>query len=165
MNVKELINNGTYIGGSFFPPKKSLQVILDNLGENEGIIIVTSCIAEGRAGAVALTNRRLIFGSKVMMSSAIKDFYLSKLTSVTYKSELTDKLEVKGSSDELTMKSINKGLGQKFVNKIKELQTDDTKNEGLSSGLDDLEKLASLKDKGIITEEEFAAKKKQLLGI
>ena len=37
-------------------------------------------------------------------------------------------------------------------------------NSGLSN-LDELEKLASLKDKGIISEEEFAAKKKQLLGI
>ncbi len=34
-----------------------------------------------------------------------------------------------------------------------------------SSDLDDLEKLADLRDKGIITDEEFAAKKKQLLGI
>jgi Short C-terminal domain len=31
--------------------------------------------------------------------------------------------------------------------------------------LDDLEKLASLKDKGIITEEEFQAKKRQILGL
>lgn len=34
-----------------------------------------------------------------------------------------------------------------------------------SSGLDELEKLATLKDKGIINEEEFNAKKKQLLGL
>lgn len=34
-----------------------------------------------------------------------------------------------------------------------------------NSGLDDLEKLASLKEKGIISEEEFQAKKKQLLGL
>lgn len=34
-----------------------------------------------------------------------------------------------------------------------------------SSSLSDLEKLAELKDKGIITEEEFQAKKKQILGI
>jgi hypothetical protein len=33
------------------------------------------------------------------------------------------------------------------------------------SNLDELEKLASLKDKGIITEEEFNLKKKQLLGL
>ncbi|MDB5204923.1 MAG: hypothetical protein JWP09_951 [Candidatus Taylorbacteria bacterium] len=35
-------------------------------------------------------------------------------------------------------------------------------NEG---SLDDLEKLAELKKKGVLTEEEFSAKKKQLLGI
>ncbi len=34
-----------------------------------------------------------------------------------------------------------------------------------SSPLDELEKLASLKDKGIVTEDEFQQKKKQLLGL
>jgi hypothetical protein len=34
-----------------------------------------------------------------------------------------------------------------------------------SSGLNDLQKLAELRDQGILTEEEFTAKKKQLLGI
>jgi len=34
-----------------------------------------------------------------------------------------------------------------------------------ASSLDELEKLASLKDKGIITEEEFKYKKKQILGL
>jgi len=34
-----------------------------------------------------------------------------------------------------------------------------------SNQLDDLEKLAQFKEKGIITEEEFAAKKKQILGL
>lgn len=33
------------------------------------------------------------------------------------------------------------------------------------SGLDELEKLAELKEKGVITEQEFTAKKKQLLGL
>lgn len=34
-----------------------------------------------------------------------------------------------------------------------------------TSNLDELEKLAALRDKGIVTEEEFEAKKKQLLGL
>ena len=41
-------------------------------------------------------------------------------------------------------------------------------NQTDSSNVDttaELEKLAALKDKGILTEEEFSAKKKQLLGI
>jgi hypothetical protein len=34
-----------------------------------------------------------------------------------------------------------------------------------TSNISDLEKLADLKNKGIITEEEFNAKKKQILGL
>ena len=39
------------------------------------------------------------------------------------------------------------------------------KSETKTSDLDQLEKLAELKEKGIITEEEFNAKKKQILGL
>ena len=38
-------------------------------------------------------------------------------------------------------------------------------NQIQSSGADELEKLSALKDKGIITQEEFDQKKKQLLGL
>ena len=34
-----------------------------------------------------------------------------------------------------------------------------------SAGLNDLEQLAALRDKGILTEEEFTAKKRQILGL
>ncbi len=40
-----------------------------------------------------------------------------------------------------------------------------TSNEPKKTDLSDLEKLAELRDKGIITEEEFKAKKKQILGL
>jgi hypothetical protein len=39
------------------------------------------------------------------------------------------------------------------------------KSNATNSGIDDLEKLANLRDKGILTEEEFVAKKKQILGL
>ena len=39
------------------------------------------------------------------------------------------------------------------------------RGSGQTSDLDELEKLASLRDRGIITDEEFEAKKKQLLGL
>jgi hypothetical protein len=41
----------------------------------------------------------------------------------------------------------------------------DKSSEGGSDDLDDLERLAKLKDEGVITEEEFEQKKKQLLGL
>lgn len=40
-----------------------------------------------------------------------------------------------------------------------------SKSDGVSGNINDLEKLADLKNKGIITEKEFELKKKQLLGI
>ena len=39
------------------------------------------------------------------------------------------------------------------------------KTKGADSGFDAIEKLSNLRDKGVITEEEFAAKKKQMLGL
>lgn len=36
---------------------------------------------------------------------------------------------------------------------------------GHAGAIDDLERLAALKDKGVLTDEEFSAKKKQLLGL
>lgn len=48
-----------------------------------------------------------------------------------------------------------------WENAIENARSGNTNN----SNLDDLEKLASLKEKGVITEEEFQAKKKQLLGL
>lgn len=50
-------------------------------------------------------------------------------------------------------------------NKISKIKDSKTNNSSNYTNLDELEKLANLKEKGIITEEEFVAKKKQLLGL
>jgi hypothetical protein len=44
-------------------------------------------------------------------------------------------------------------------------QIDKEEKKETKLGLDDLEKLAKLKEKGLITEEEFNKKKKQILGL
>ena len=48
---------------------------------------------------------------------------------------------------------------------IRALPEDIEDSEAPALGLDELEKLAYLKDKGIITAKEFEAKKKQILGL
>jgi len=53
-----------------------------------------------------------------------------------------------------------KGFKKMTEEKIQELS-----KSVIGGGLEDLEKLAELKEKGIITEEEFIAKKKKILGI
>jgi hypothetical protein len=51
------------------------------------------------------------------------------------------------------------------VAKSSETSSNKTSSSGDSDEFAQLEKLASLRDKGIITEKEFAAKKKQILGL
>lgn len=53
----------------------------------------------------------------------------------------------------------------KIKEAIEEKMRSNEKVEIKTSDLDQLEKLAELKEKGIITEEEFNAKKKQILGL
>jgi len=167
MEANDILKNGTYVGKSLLFPKKSIKVIIDNLMLNEQILIVTSCNRGSKPGALAVTNRRVIFGTKVLFTSEIKDFDIKKITSINYKSDLTNKLIIRGSFDGIEISSIEKNAGQQIVNKIKEIQDseDPTNNQVTTNGLGDLEKLAELKDKGILTEEEFNAKKKSILGI
>lgn len=167
MKPNDILENGAYLGKSILFPKRSIQVILDNLMTKEDILIVTSCNRGSNPGAIAVTNKRVIFGTKVLFKSEIKDFDIKKITSVNYMSNLTNKLIIRGSFDGIEITSIEKNAGQQIVNKIKEIQDseDPSNNQATSGGLGDLEKLAELKDKGIITEEEFNAKKKSILGL
>jgi hypothetical protein len=54
---------------------------------------------------------------------------------------------------------------EEIKNMIEEIISEPQKEKGTVSELGDLEKLAKLKEKRIITEEEFAQKKKQILGL
>ena len=58
----------------------------------------------------------------------------------------------------------NKHL-KEFMSVVTSLLNDRGNSHAPASNLNELEKLAQLKDKGIITEEEFQAKKKQILGL
>lgn len=59
------------------------------------------------------------------------------------------------------------GLGEKnkLRDAIYQAQNPTQTAPGQQSSVNDLEKLAELKEKGVITQEEFEAKKKQLLGV
>lgn len=66
-------------------------------------------------------------------------------------------------------KSISHGQDRSISNEVVKIQPSSSKSPTTSSGsmdgLEELEKLASLRDKGILTEEEFQQKKRQILGL
>ena len=167
MTPEDFKNNGIYKGSTLLYPKKTIQGIIDNLMPTEKIIILTNCNSESHPGVLAVTTNRLVFSSTVLFSTYFKDFDIKKITSLNLESSLISKLTIQSSSDKVVLSALRKEVGQEIVSKIKELQfsPSTTSDAGSQHGLNDLEKLAELKAKGILTEEEFTLKKKQILGI
>lgn len=75
---------------------------------------------------------------------------------------------VKGITSQLSEASkpieVQRSIKHEVV-KIKSSDIPQKKTSSSSGNLEDLERLAQLRDKGILTEEEFQAKKKQILGL
>src|SRR5208283_2462645 len=64
-------------------------------------------------------------------------------------------------------KTVQEGIQEVFTRVKNEFMSsrEQKPNKQSQSDLDQLEKLAALKEKGVITEDEFQAKKKELLGL
>jgi len=150
--------------------------------------------AKGYNGTLILTENSLIlkrsgFLSKMQFGSSDKEIPLRSITAlqfketsmwsnlgyiqIIYKGSIEKQVRILNgaSSDENTI--LFKKNQEKAFQEIK-TKVNNIISNGFSSAnnhsnqtndLNDLEKLAELKTKGIITEEEFALKKKQILGI
>lgn len=74
-----------------------------------------------------------------------------------------NKIKINGKGTTLADVDMPKPWAEKVQDFIRSELSGKVSNQ--SSSLDELEKLSELKDKGVITEEEFLTKKKQLLGL
>jgi hypothetical protein len=176
MNAKQMyeycISNGH---GKGFNEKTALQhfeVIERNLLPNEivktcliGILNFTSITKHDQNAAVVVTDKRVIYGQKLMFNREnAKSIQLDKISDITRKSDplftiitidaLTDKfnIAINRDSGDNAFLALNAALEKKSA----PAPTDD---------LDQLKKLKGLLDDGILTQDEFDAKKKQILGL
>jgi hypothetical protein len=79
--------------------------------------------------------------------------------------EMTDE-ELERAMAELNIeKQYRDESDQEYADDSADQDYDDYEDAGEGDYLDELERLAELKEQGILTEEEFQAKKKQLLGL
>jgi len=164
------------------------KLINSNLHERENIELKI----KGTYGeAVVLTNKRLYvlkwgYFAGSFLGGRSLGFEFKDITGVELKTGiLTGTLEILTPATQNAQKSIwgtgnrnattsdnvvtfTRDMFDKFKESVKVIRgkinqtSTKTKSEG---SIHDLEKLAQLKDKGIITKEEFEAKKKQILGL
>jgi hypothetical protein len=178
-----------YEGALDWMPLASIPGISQQQSNTESALLM----AHGVNGQVTLFNNKIRIDRKGVLSfltqglKGEKEIFLTSITSIQFKQPgaftngyiqfgILGGVENRGglfdaTKDENTVMFNAAHLSefstlQKTVEQMihQRANASNTPMRALSS-LDELEKLASLRDKGIITEEEFMAKKKQLLNI
>ena len=163
--------------------KKSREIMkgIENLLENEEIIGAVAGCGQGKwldgnapfKGVLVLTSRRVIFYYKKIMSGyGSEDFPLDKISSINFSTGLMGgsvKINTVASNFELDMILRTEGI-EEFVTSIKSYiarykeESSSVSKESVDV-VDQISKFAELRDKGILTEEEFTILKRKLLGL
>lgn len=121
-----------------------------------------------RDGAFLATNKRVIFYAKKLTGYDLEIFPYSTISSIEMgKGIMGHKIKFFASGNQASMKWIKQGNVQKFVNEVK--NRIGKKEEVVIPPKieldipDQIKKLSDLKEQGILSEEEFETKKKELL--
>lgn len=121
-----------------------------------------------RNGVLIVTDRRVVFYLKGLMTEVIEAIDLKKVSSVEHHSTLMhNRLRIYTSGDDLDFKCSDKDRAKRIRDLIEErrggglAEASEAAGESITS---QLERLAALKENGILTDEEFTAQKVKLLG-
>jgi len=154
-----------------------LELIEEHLDSGETIHESIFGVYEGklmgadviRDGIFVVTEKRVIFYAKKLMGYDLESFPLRNITSIDRsKGLMGHKVTIIVSGNEATLKWINQGDVSSFTqyvnDRIGNREQPTSKNISDKSDIpDQIEKLSILKDKGILTEDEFTKKKNDLL--
>lgn len=121
MELSDILN-GIFTGKALIVPKKSINLMLESLSNNESPIIVTPCNMGDTPGVITLTNKRIIFTSKVLFNSIKKEFDLKNITGINYESSLSNKLTIISYNEKIVITAIEKTTGNKIIDKFNELK-------------------------------------------
>jgi hypothetical protein len=163
-------------GSDTFMSSNDVKALPGILWENETIENAIRGFYNEGNGLLVATNNRLFFVNKGIFSLKVEDFPYDKITTIQYESGiLLGKITIYTSGNKAVIDNTAKGPSKTFSewlrNRINNksttapVQTISPAPSTESSAIDQIKKLAELKDAGVLTEEEFTAKKKQLLGI
>lgn len=153
--------------------RQAIRYLPSLLGGNERVLEVGQGKYRRKQGLVVLTNERLFFLDKGAVRETVEQFTVPSISSLLVNKKLTgDTLLVRASGDKAEITSMTGGQADAIVRAFHNMeQTNRTMaaatGQASSSDADPLaqiERLAALRDKGIISAEEFESKKTELMG-
>lgn len=165
--IKEQIKRANPDSSSLIFTMKEVEELPAILSNQESILAIVRGNYEKSSGILVATENRLIFIDKgVIYGLKTEDFAYDKITSIQFETEiLSGKLIIMASGNKAQIESVFNNKVKPFADFVRErIKTLDRKeNEQNFDLVEQLTKLASLRDKGILTEEEFQKQKAKLL--
>lgn len=150
--------------------KKELQMLPDLLTEEENILAVASGIMDKVSGLLVVSDTRVIFLSKGLLGGLSKTIFApEQIRSVSNEAGIFsgDLIISLGEKKPKKISGINTSSLRRLTEKINLLMAGSVKPDKAfpttGSFLDELERLGILKEKGLLTEEEFSIAKAKLL--
>ncbi|EOT7809311.1 PH domain-containing protein [Pseudomonas aeruginosa] len=160
------------IGDDQFFTKKELNHLPEVLADGEQVLAFTSGIMDGNTWLITLTDRRVIFLDKGMLYGLKQaSIELDKINAVSGKTGLLfGDILIQDGGGERKITNVWKKTVTAFTNKVRDaihakkqpvMASASTNDDMISK----LERLAALRDRGVLTPEEFAEQKVKILSI
>ena len=167
--IKNQINS--LDGMSKFLGRKEVRELPDILWDDENVEKIIQGTYNNGNGILVCTNKRLIFIDKgFLYGLKVEDFGLNKISSVKYSTGLLlGKLTIYASGNKSVIDNVDKtqvrAFGDFVTNKINTKQSDNSlsKKPNDDDVVSKLERLAALKEKGILNDQEFQIQKSKIL--
>jgi len=153
--------------------RKEIKELPSILWEDELPEKIVQGLYNNGNGILVATNKRLIFVDKGVFSLKVEDFPYDKISSFQYSTGmLMGGIEIYASGNKAEIKSIAKDQVKPFCEYVRARITKTSPHASMpqapvaatkDSVIDQLERLAKLKDQGILTDEEFKEQKQKIL--
>ncbi|MBM3114971.1 PH domain-containing protein [Jeongeupia naejangsanensis] len=178
----EYLRLASEIGDDQFFTKKELNHLPEVLAEGEQVLAFCSGLMEGNTWLITLTDRRVIFLDKGMLYGLKQtSINLDKINAVSGETGiLFGKIKIQDGAAQRTIENVIKKVVIPFTNRVRDAMA---ANQAQSKAvhvtaqatppavavadelIEKLERLASLKERGILTVEEFEQQKARILAI
>jgi hypothetical protein len=152
-----------------FGTKKEIRYLPEILASDEMFQGLTSGLMDGNTWLIALTDRRIIFLDKGMIYGLKqKEVPLEKINSIEQKTGIMfGEIAIWDGASRMEIKNVMKKTVKPFVAAVNSALTD-RRAPSLSASpqpsvAEQLRELADLRDKGVLTDDEFAEQKRKLL--
>lgn len=152
---------------------RELKKLESYLWEGERVELLSGGLYGPGSGIVALTDRRLLFIKDGWTKQIVEDFPIEKISSVQWSASILGSLTVFTSGNKAEIKQMDRKDGKAIADAIRQrlsspapaVTPSPIPSEPASSTdvYEQLRQLGALRDSGIVTPDEFEAKKRELL--